>query len=120
MSNNDNQQNTIKLVSDFNINTLPHDNEAEEVLLGSLLSDNTSLDLIENNLSDIHFFVPMYGRIYQSICELVNKDQIANPLTLEHYFAQDESFVNAGGKEFLNKLCEGNLGKSIIKYYANL
>ena len=120
MSNNDNQQNTIKLVSDFNINTLPHDNEAEEVLLGSLLSDNTSLDLIENGLSDIHFFVPMYGRIYQSICELVNKDQIANPLTLEHYFAQDESFVNAGGKEFLNKLCEGNLGKSIIKDYANL
>ena len=45
MSNNDNQQNTIKLVSDFNINTLPHDNEAEEVLLGSLLSDNSSLDL---------------------------------------------------------------------------
>ena len=48
----------------------------------------------------------MYGRIYQSICELVNKDQIANALTLAHYFAQDESFVNAGGKEFLNKLCE--------------
>ena len=58
MSNNDNQQNTIKLVSDFNINTLPHDNEAEEVLLGSLLSDNTSLDLIENGLSDIHFLFP--------------------------------------------------------------
>ena len=54
MSNNDNQQNTIKLVSDFNINTLPHDNEAEEVLLGSLLSDNT-LDLIENGLSDTIF-----------------------------------------------------------------
>ena len=25
-----------------------------------------------------------------------------------------------GGKEFLNKLCEGNLGKSIVKDYANL
>ena len=31
MNNNDNQkQNTIKLVPDFNVNTLPHDDEAEE------------------------------------------------------------------------------------------
>ena len=121
MKNNDTQQdNTIKLVQDFNINTLPHDEEAEEVLLGSILSDNTSLDLVENELASIHFFVPIYGRIYKSICELVYKDQIANPLTLEHYFAEDEAFIEAGGKDFLNKLCEANLGSSIIKDYANL
>ena len=38
MSNNDNfHKNTIKLVQEHNINTLPHDEEAEEVLLGSLI-----------------------------------------------------------------------------------
>ena len=114
------QKNTIKLVQDYNLNTLPHDEEAEEILLGSLLSDNSSLDLIENGLSSLHFFVPIYGRIYQSVCELVYRDQIANPLTLEHYFSDDEAFKELGGKEFLNKLCEGNLGRSIIKDYASL
>ena len=121
MSNNENnQQSTIKLIQDYTDNTLPHDEEAEEILLGSLLSDNSSLDLIENGLSNTHFFVPIYGRLYQSICELVSKDQIANPLTLEHFFADDEAFNEIGGKEFLNKLCEGNLGRSIVKDYANL
>ena len=121
MSNKDNiHKNTIKLVQEQSINTLPHDEEAEEILLGSLLSDNSVLDLIENGLANIHFFVPIYGRIFQSICELVNKDQIANPLTLEHYFSEDEAFKELGGKEFLNKLCDGNLGSSIIKDYANL
>ena len=49
MTNNDNlNKNTIKLVQEQNINSLPHDEEAEEVLLGNLLSDNTALDLIEN------------------------------------------------------------------------
>ena len=121
MKNDDSyQKSTIKLVQDYNLNTLPHDEEAEETLLGSLLSDNSSLDLIENGLSSLHFFVPIYGRIYQSICELVYRDQIANPLTLEHYFSDDEAFKELGGKEFLNKLCEGNLGRSIIKDYASL
>ena len=74
------QKSTIQLVQDYNLNTLPHDEEAEETLLGSLLSDNSALDLIENGLSSLHFFVPIYGRIFQSICELVYKDQIANLL----------------------------------------
>ena len=121
MSNNDNiYKNPIHLVQEQSINILPHDEEAEEVLLGSLLSDNSALDLIENGLSDFHFFVPIYGRVFQSICELVNKDQIANPLTLEHYFSEDEAFKELGGKEFLNKLCDGTLGNSITKDYANL
>ena len=38
---------------------------------------------------------------------------------MEH-FSDDEAFIEIGGKEFLNKLCEGNLGRSIVKDYANL
>ena len=56
MSNNENnQQSAIKLIQDYNDNTLPHDEEAEEILLGSLLSDNTSLDLIENGFPILIF-----------------------------------------------------------------
>ena len=65
MSNNDSyKKNTIKLVQDYNLNSLPHDEEAEEILLGGLLSDNSSLDLIENGLSNFHFFVPIYAQIF--------------------------------------------------------
>ena len=111
MSNKDNiHKNTIKLVQEQSINALPHDEEAEEVLLGSLLSDNSVLDEIENGLASIHFFVPIYGRIFQSICELVNKDQIANPLTLEHYFSEDEAFKELGGKVPLRRQVRARRG----------
>ena len=70
MSNNDNlNKNSIKLVQEQNVNTLPHDEEAEEVLL-SLLSDNSALDTIENGLSDFHFLFQFMVDL-QSICELV-------------------------------------------------
>ncbi|MAJ24205.1 MAG: replicative DNA helicase [Rickettsiales bacterium] len=101
-------------------NSQPHDNEAEEILLGALISDNSSIENIENGLADYHFYVPMIGRIFKAVEELTNKDQIANPLTLDHYFSDDTAFNEIGGKKYLSSLCEGNLGSSIVKDYANL
>ena len=57
---------------------------------------------------------------YLKHLELANKDQIANPLTLDHYFADDNSFKEIGGKNYLHSLCEGNLGSGIVKDYAEL
>ena len=101
-------------------NQFPHDNEAEEILIGALISQNSCIELIENGLSNYHFYVPMLGRIFKAVIELTNKDQIANPLTLDHYFSDDEAFNEIGGKKYLNSLCEGNLGSTIVKDYANL
>ena len=117
-----NFNNRLNLVDSFtnNNHTLPHDNEAEEILLGALISDNNSIEYIENGLSDFHFYVPMLGRIFKAVLELANKDQIANPLTLDHYFADDNSFKEIGGKNYLHSLCEGNLGTGIVKDYAEL
>ncbi len=117
-----NFNNKLNLVDSFttNNNALPHDNEAEEILLGALISNNNSVEYIENGLSDYHFYVPMLGRIFKAVLELANKDQIANPLTLDHYFADDNSFKEIGGKNYLQSLCEGNLGSGIVKDYAEL
>ena len=117
-----NYNNKLNVVDSFtnNTNTLPHDNEAEEILLGALISDNNAVEYIENGLSDFHFYVPMLGRIFKAVLELTNKDQIANPLTLDHYFADDNSFKEIGGKNYLHSLCEGNLGSGIVKDYAEL
>ena len=62
----------------------------------------------------------MLGRIFRAVIELANKDQIANPLTLDHYFADDNSFKEIGGKIICIALCEGNLGSGIVKDYAEL
>ena len=118
--NSANRINSLKELNDQNIKELPHNSEAEEILLGALMSENSSLERIDNGLRDFHFFVPILGRIYKAIFELIAKDQIANALTLEHYFADDSAFLENGGKNFLNRLCEGSLGSNIVKDYANL
>ena len=54
----ENYKTDINLINNINQgdNKLPHDNEAEEILLGALLSDNNAFEIIENGLSDFHFF----------------------------------------------------------------
>ena len=44
------------------------------ILLGALISDNSSIEYIENGLSDFHFYVPMLGRVFKAVLELNNKD----------------------------------------------
>ena len=75
MSKLKNFNNNLNVLSNVNnrIEHLPHDNEAEEILLGALLSDNNALENIENGLSDHHFYIPMLGRIYKAVYELSNK-----------------------------------------------
>ena len=61
----------------------------------------------------------MLGRIFKAIIELNNRDQIANPLTLDHYFTDDEAFNEIGGKKYLLSLWR-NIGSSIVRDYAKL
>ena len=110
----------FKSINYDDISISPHNTEVEEILIGSILSHNEAMEMIEDGLSDYHFFVPMLGRIFRAIYELINKDQVANPLTIDHYFADDQAFIESGGKNYLLKLCEGNIGSSIVKDYSNL
>ena len=39
----------------------------------------------------------MHGRIYDAILRMIERGQIANPVTLKHYFERDEALEEAGG-----------------------
>lgn len=79
-------------------------NEAEEVeqaLLGALLLNNQASERIEVNLTSEHFLVPVHGRIFSAIQTLMEKGQIANPLTLKPVFDGDEALDEVGGAGYL-------------------
>ena len=73
--------NKLNLVDSFtkNDDIAPHDNEAEEILLGALISDNNSVEYLENGLSDFHFYVPMLGRIFKAVIDLQIKIKLLTP-----------------------------------------
>ena len=76
--------------------TLPHNIEAEQALLGAMLINNEAANRVAGFSKPEHFFQPVHGRIYEAVLSLVERGQIATPVTLKTYFENDEALANAG------------------------
>ena len=82
----------------------PHNVEAEQALLGALLLNNEAFNRVSDFLLPEHFYLPVHGRIYGAIGRLIERGQIANPVTLKHMFEGDEGLSEAGGAQYLARL----------------
>ncbi len=84
--------------------TLPHNVEAEAALLGALMIDNRLAEDVQIKLTADHFFEPVHGRIYDAILKLVDRNMVANPVTLKPMFEADEAMKALGGPAYLAQL----------------
>ena len=78
---------------------LPRNVEAEAALLGALMIDNRIAEDVQLKLKPEHFFEPLHGRIYEAVMRLIERDMIANPVTLKPMLEQDPALKELGGAE---------------------
>lgn len=83
---------------------LPHNIEAEAALLGALMIDNRLVEDVQIKLRPYHFFEPVHGRIYDSVLRMVDRNMVANPVTLRPMFENDEAMRDLGGPGYLAQL----------------
>src|SRR6267143_1588819 len=84
----------------------PANIEAEQALLGAILVNNTAHSRVAEFLMPEHFGNAVHGRIYAAIGRLVERGQIANPVTLKNLFDQDGALAEIGGAQYLARLAE--------------
>ena len=85
---------------------LPSNTEAEQALLGAIFRNNLAHGRVADFLLPEHFSFAVHGRIYEAICKLIDRGQIANPITLKNLFEQDPSLAEVGGAQYLTLLAE--------------
>lgn len=103
----------------------PHNQEAEQALLGALLIDNRALEKVADFLKPVHFFMPAHQRIFEAINTLNERGQNASPVTLKNYFEKDADLEHVGGAEYLADLAAsvvsvinaGDYGQTIYDLY---
>jgi replicative DNA helicase len=83
---------------------LPHNVEAEAALLGALMIDNRVAEDVQLKLRSDHFFEPIHGRVYDAILKLLDRNMVANPVTLRPQFEADEAMKALGGPAYLAQL----------------
>ena len=84
--------------------TPPFNTDAEQALLGAILINNGAYARVAEFLLPEHFGNAVHGRIYAAIGKLVERGQIANPVTLKNLFDQDGALADIGGAQYLARL----------------
>lgn len=98
----------------------PHDNEAEQGVLGAmLLSPSTVVDIIEV-LSPEDFYRPAHQLIYQAIIDLFSDNKEIDPVIVAARLDRNNDLERAGGAPYLHTLISSVPTAANARYYAEI
>jgi replicative DNA helicase len=80
--------------------------EAEQALLGAIFRNPLAHSRVADFLEAEHFSNAAHQRIFAAIGKLLERGQVANPVTLKNLFDQDGALAEIGGAQYLTRLAE--------------
>jgi len=118
---------SISAVKDHNdtsqsgeIQSSPHNIEAEQALLGALLVNNDVYDRVAAIVNEIHFYDPVHGRIFEIASQRIQKNALASPVTLKAFMEDDEGLAELGGPAYLARLAAASVSVFAARDYAQM
>lgn len=100
--------------------TVPHHLSAEQELLGAILTNNEVAAKVSDYLLPEHFYHDTHRRIYQAALTLIERGELADPVTLKPYFERDDSLKAVGGAAYLAQLAAQATSVISAEHYARL
>ncbi|MCT4635586.1 MAG: replicative DNA helicase [Rickettsiales bacterium] len=91
---------------------LPVNTLAEQMILGSILTNNEYYNRVSDFLQANHFYEPVHQRIFEAITIFIDRGMLANPVTLKNHFDQDPTLKEMNQNDYLSQL--SSLATTII------
>ena len=98
----------------------PHSIEAEQQLLGALLTNNDLFDRIASVIKPDHFYDPVHARIFAVASARISKNNLASPVTLKTFMAEDAGLAELGGPAYLIRLAGAAISAFAVRDYAEM
>ncbi|NIZ09248.1 replicative DNA helicase [Pseudooceanicola sp. HF7] len=99
---------------------MPHSVEAEQQLLGAILTNNDVYDRVAAIIGAQHFYDPVHARIFETAAARIAKNNLASPVTLKAFLAEDEGLKELGGPSYLAKLAGAAISSYAVRDYAQM
>lgn len=99
---------------------LPHNIEAEQQLLGAILTNNELYDRVAQVIRAEHFFDPVHRRIWETAAARIQKNALASPVTLKAFLEDDEGLKALGGPAYLARLAGAAIASFAARDYAQM
>jgi replicative DNA helicase len=100
--------------------TLPHNIEAEQQLLGAILTNNDVYDRIASLIKADHFYDPVHARIFEIAAARIQKNALASPVTLKAFLEDDAGLRELGGPAYLVRLAGAAISAFAARDYAQM
>ncbi len=99
---------------------MPHHDEAERVLLGSMLLDSNNIPLVLESLKLESFYRKAHQLIFQAIVLLFERDDEVDPVLVSDELIKRNELQDVGGYEFIDDLTTGIPRTTNVAYYAGI
>ena len=100
--------------------TMPHSIEAEQQLLGAILTNNDIFDRVASIIGPSHFYDPVHARIFDIASARISKNNLASPVTLKAFMEDDEGLKELGGPAYLARLAGAAISSFAVRDYAQM
>ncbi len=99
---------------------LPNDINAEAAVLSAMMIDNYIVSKVIEKLEKSNFYRPAHQKIFDSICELFEKNVEIDIITIIDNLDMKGELENVGGKVFINELSDVVLSSANVDYHINI
>jgi len=99
---------------------VPHSIEAEQQLLGAILTNNDLFDRVASIVRAEHFYDPVHARIFETAAARIAKNNLASPVTLKAFLEDDAGLAELGGPAYLVRLAGAAISSFAVRDYAEM
>ncbi|WP_416349426.1 replicative DNA helicase [Pararhodobacter sp.] len=99
---------------------LPSNIEAEQQLLGAILTNNDVYDRVSSLVRSEHFFEPVHRRIFDIAAARIQKNALASPVTIKAFMEDDEGLKELGGPSYLARIAGAAIASYAARDYAQM
>lgn len=100
--------------------SLPHSIEAEQQLLGAILTNDRVFDRVASILKRDHFYDPVHGDIFEIAAARFAKNALVSPVTLGAFMEDHPGLAELGGPAYLARLAGAAISTFAAGDYAQL
>ena len=100
-----------------NRRVVPYNNEAEVYVLGSIIIDNSVMNIANGKLIDKDFFTEKHQTIYQAMVSLYNQELEIEPLSILDEMRRLKIEIDDELKEYLFELVDTVPSTASVKLY---
>ena len=95
-----------KLLMDLDGQRLPYSLEAEQSVLGAIIIDPQSIELVAPQLKPEYFYIPQHREIYKTLSSMFELSRTIDFVTLLEKLKDNGVYDEAGGKAYISELAQ--------------